>query len=130
MESIRNRIDEKLLNNKKDYLTCTSERSYMSHKIFDNNIVVIQKSKVASKLNKPTYTGMCILELSKVLMHKFHYDFIKNKYDNKSKLLFTATDSLMYKMKTEDVYENFSCNKEMFGFSNNSTIATKNGKIV
>ena len=62
MESIRNRIEEKLLNNKKDYLTCTSERSYMSHKIFDNNIVVIQKSKVASKLNKPTYTGMCILE--------------------------------------------------------------------
>ena len=50
---------------------------------------------------------MCILELSKVLMYAFHYEYIKNKYDNKSKLLFTDTDSLMYGIKTEDVYEDF-----------------------
>ena len=56
---------------------------------------------------------MCILELSKVLMYEFHYDYIKNKYDNKSKLLFTDTDSLMYEIKTEDVYEDFGSNKEM-----------------
>ena len=54
---------------------------------------------------------MCILELSRVLMQKFHYDYIKNKYGNKSKLLFTGTDSLTYEIKTEDVYENFSRNK-------------------
>ena len=64
---------------------------------------------------------MCILELSKVLMHKFHYDYIKSKYDNKSKLLFTDTNSLMYEMKTGDVYEDFSSNKKMFDFSNYST---------
>ena len=46
---------------------------------------------------------MCILELSKVLIYEFHYDFIKNKYDSKSKSLFTDTDSLMYEIKTEDV---------------------------
>ena len=46
---------------------------------------------------------MCILDLSKVLMYEFHFDYIKNKYDNKSKLLFTDTDSLMYEIKTEDV---------------------------
>ena len=51
---------------------------------------------------------MCILELSKVLMYEFHYDYIKNKYDSKSKLLFTVTDSLIYEIKTEDVYEDFS----------------------
>ena len=77
----------------------------MSHKLFDNNLVAIRKSKVALKLKKPTYTGMCILELSKVLMYEFYYDNIKNKYDNKSKLLFTGTDSLMHEIKIEDVYE-------------------------
>ena len=61
----------------------------MSHKIFDNNLVAIHKSKLALKLNKPGYIEMCILELSKVLMYEFYYDYIKSKYDNKSKLLFT-----------------------------------------
>ena len=46
---------------------------------------------------------MCILELSKVLMYRFHYDYIKNKCDSKSKLLFTVTDSLMCEIKAEDV---------------------------
>ena len=67
----------------------------MSHKIFDNNLVAIRQSKVALRLNKPAYTGMYILELSKVLIYEFHYDYIKNQYDNKSKLLFTDTDSLI-----------------------------------
>ena len=62
---------------------------------------------------------MCILELSKVLMYEFHYAYIKNKYVNKSKLLFTNTDSLMY--ETEDVYEDFSRDKEISDFSNYST---------
>ena len=53
--------------------------SYMSYKIFDNNLVMIRKSKLALKLNKPGYIVMCILELSKVLIYEFHYDFIKNK---------------------------------------------------
>ena len=64
---------------------------------------------------------MCILELSKVLMYKFHYDYIKNKYGNNSKLLFIDTYSLMYEIKIEGVYEEFSSNKEMFDFSNYST---------
>ena len=61
---------------------------------------------------------MCILELSKVLMYEFHYDYIKNKYDNKSKLIFTDADGLMYEIKIEDFYEDFSCDKETFDFSN------------
>ena len=93
----------------------------MSHKISDNNLVAIRKSKLAIKLNKPAYIGMCILELSKVLMYEFHYDYIKNKYGNKLKLLFTDTDSLMHEIETEDVYPDFSSDKEMFNFSNYST---------
>ena len=83
MENVRNKINVKLVNKEKDYLKCTPKPSYMSHKIFDNNLVVMRKSKLALKLNKPAYIAMCILELSKVLMYKFCYDYIKNKYDNK-----------------------------------------------
>ena len=61
---------------------------------------------------------MCILELSKVLMFEFHYHYIKDKYDNKSKLLLENTDSLMHEIKIEDVYEDFSSNKKMLNFSN------------
>ena len=51
-------------------------------------------------------------------MDKFHYDHIKNKYYNKSKLLFTETDSLMFEDEGEDVYEDFM---SIFDFSNYST---------
>ena len=120
MENLRNRIDVKLARNKKDYLKWTSKPSYISHKIFDNDLVAIRKNKVTLTLNKPAYIGMCILELSKVLMYEFHYDYIKNKYGNNSKLLFTDANSLMYEIKTEDVYKDFSNDKEMFDFSNYS----------
>ena len=70
MENLRNRIHVKLVNK-------------MSHKIFDNNLVMIRKGNLVLKLNKPAYIGMCILELSKVLINKFHCDYIKNKYENK-----------------------------------------------
>ena len=62
------------------------------------------------------------MHLSKVLMYEFHYDYIKNKYGNNSRLLFTDTDCLMYEIKIEDVYKCFSSkDKEMFDFSNYST---------
>ena len=47
MEILKNRIDVKLVNNKKEHLKCTSKPSFMSHKIFDNNLVAIRKSKLA-----------------------------------------------------------------------------------
>ena len=45
-------------------------------------------------------------------MYEFHYDYIKNKHDNKSKLSFTDTDRLMYEIKTEDVCEDFTSDKK------------------
>ena len=52
-------------------------------------------------------------------MYKLHYDYVKNKHGNYSRMLFTDTDSLMYKIKTEEVYKNLSNYKEMFDFSQN-----------
>ena len=61
----------------------TSKLSYLSQKIFDKDLVAIRKSKATLTLNKPAYVEMCILDLSKVLMYQFHYDYIKNKCGNK-----------------------------------------------
>ena len=63
---------------------------------------------------------MCVLDLGKVLMYEFHYDYIKNKYGNISRLLFFNTGSLMYEIKAKDAYEDFSNDREMSGFSNYS----------
>ena len=72
MENLRNRIDVKLVSNKKDYLKWTSKPSYISHKIFDNDLVTIPKNRVTLMFKSPAYIGMCILELSKVLMYKLY----------------------------------------------------------
>ena len=121
MENLRNRIDVRLVSNKKDYLKWTSKPSYMSHKLLDNDLDAISKNKVTLRLNKSACIGMCTLELSKVLMYELYFGYIKNKYGNNWRLLFTDTDSLMYEIKTEDIYEDFSNNKEMFDFSDYST---------
>ena len=52
----------------------------MLQKIFDNYLGIIRKGKVTLMLNRQAFTGMGILDLSKVLMYDFHYDYIKNKY--------------------------------------------------
>ena len=93
----------------------------MSHKISGNDFVKIRKNKFTLTLNKPAYIGICILELSKVLIYKFHYDYIKNKYGNNSKLLFTDTDRLMHEIKTVDIYEEFSNDKEIYLFMTRQT---------
>ena len=72
MENLRNRNGVNLENNESDYLKWTSKPSYISQKIFDNNLVGIRKRKIILTLNKPAYVGMCILDLRKVLMYQLH----------------------------------------------------------
>ena len=69
-------------------------------------------------VKKPAYVGICVLDLRKVLMYEFHYDYIKDKYGNKSRLLFSDTDCLMQKIKTEYVFSNYSANSKYYDDSN------------
>ena len=58
MENMRNRIDVKLVSNKKYYLKLTLKTSYMLHEIFDNDFVAIRKSKATLRLNKLAYAAL------------------------------------------------------------------------
>ena len=84
-------------------------------KIFSKHFVAVHRIKPVLTFNKPIYVGFSILELSKLLMYEFHYKYIKNTFN--AKLLFTDTDSLVYEIKTEDVYEDFYLDKDLFDFS-------------
>ena len=115
MEHIRKRTSVKLINNSKDYLRCVSKPNFISLNTFDKNFIAIHQIKSVLTLNKPIYVRFSILELSKLLMFKFHYDYVLNKYD--AKLLFTDTDSLVYKINSEDVYKQCFKDRELFNFS-------------
>ena len=114
MENIRKRVDVRLVTDEKKLLKYTSKPTYVSSKIFNENLVAVHKIKETLTLNRPAYVGMCILDLSKTLMYDFHYNYIKNKYGEKVKLLFTDTDSLTYEIEAEDVYQDFWDDKNKF----------------
>ena len=76
----------------------------MSQKIIDKNFVAVHCSKKILNLNKTIYVGFCILELSKLLMYQFHYYYVLKTF-NDVKLLFSDTDSLVYEIKSGNVYE-------------------------
>ena len=80
--------------------------------------MAIRKSKVTLILDKPVSVWMWILDLIKVLMYEFHYNCIKNRHGNNLKLLLTNTGSLTHEIKTEDLNEYFSNDKEMTDFRN------------
>ena len=63
-------------------------------------------------MNKPLYLGMSILDISKTLMYKFWYDYIKPKYEDRSKLCYTNTDSFIIHIITEDLFADISDNVE------------------
>ncbi|XP_065676786.1 uncharacterized protein LOC136092455 [Hydra vulgaris] len=105
MENIEKRVDVRLVTNRDEAVKLASRPNYESRTIFDENLIAIHMKRTKLKYNKPIYLGMCILDLSKTLMYEFHYDYIKKKYSNKAKLLFTDTDSFAYEIKIDDFYE-------------------------
>ena len=114
MENIRKRVDVRLITDGKKLLKMSSKPTFVCSKIFNEDLVAVHKIKEVLTLNRPAYVGMCILDLSKTLMYDFHYNYIKQKYGDKAKLLFTDTDSLTYEIETEDVYKDFWNDKDKF----------------
>ena len=98
MENLRKRINVRLVNNEKDFLKYTSRPAHITHKIFYQNYAAIHGIKPVLTLNKPIYVEFRVLELSKWLLHDFHYDFMKKNFD--AELLFTDTNSLMIQLFT------------------------------
>ena len=108
MENIRNRVNIKLVNTGEQFKKLTAKPNYESCKIFNENLVSVHMKKTSLTMDKPVYLGMSILDLSKITMFDFHYQYIKPKYGNQAKLLFTDTDSFLYEIQTEDFYKDIS----------------------
>ena len=119
MENIRNRVNIKLVNTGEEFKKLAAKPNYESRKIFNENLVSVHMKNTSLTMDKPVYLGMCILDLSKTLMYDFHYRYIKTKYGDRAKLLFTDTDSFLYEIQTEDFYKDISGDvKDKFDTSN------------
>ena len=64
-----------------------------------------EMEKIKVVMNKPVYLGQAILDLSKLIMHKFHYDYMLPKYGDNIKLCYMDTDSFLYDIETEDFHK-------------------------
>ena len=112
MENVRKHRDIKLVTTDKRRNQLASEPNYYTIKNFSENVMAIEMKNTKVKINKPTYLGISTLDISKTLMYEFWYDFIKPKYQNKTKLCYMDTDSLIIQIKTKDFYEDIANNVE------------------
>lgn len=61
--------------------------------------MAIQLNKTEIIFSKPLNVGMTILDISKTCIHDFHYGIMLKNFPNRSKLLYTNSDSLIYEIK-------------------------------
>ena len=108
MEDETKRIDVRLVTNSVALGRLSSGANFKGLRIFGEDLVSVHMGKVNMKIKKPIYTGGCVLDLSKIPMLNFHYNYIKQKYGDRAKLLYMDTDSLTYEIETEDVYRDMS----------------------
>ena len=64
-------------------------------------------------MNKPVYLGLSILDLNKIVMYEFWYDYVKPKYGENAKLCYMDTDSFIVHVKTDDIYKDIAGNVEL-----------------
>ena len=105
MENIRKHRDIKLVTRDKKRSKLVSEPNYHTINLISEDLSIIEMKKTKVKMNKPIYLGLSILEISKILMYEFWYDYMKPKYDNNVKLCYMDTDSFIMNIKTNQSYE-------------------------
>ena len=111
MENVRKQ-DIKLVPTDEKRNQLASEPNYHTRKYFPENLMEIKMKQTKVKVNKPVYLGMSILDISKILMYEFWYDYIKSKYQDRAKLCYMDTESVIINIKTEDFYEDIANNVE------------------
>ena len=121
MEQVRLRQDIRLVTDPAEGLKLASRPTFQSFKIVNENLTIVKLLKSRIVMDKPTYAGMCILDISKVHMYNFHYNVIKKRYGDKSRLLFTDTDSLCYIFETINIYTDMRLNMDMYDTSDYPT---------
>ena len=94
MENVRKHRDIKLVKTDKKRNKLVSEPNFHTMKLTDNNLAIIEMKKVKAKMNKPIYLGLSKLDISKITMYEFWYDYVKIKYQDKARLCYMDTDSL------------------------------------
>ena len=108
MENIRKHRDIKLVTTDKKRSTLVSEPNYHTINLISENLSIIEMKKTKVKMNKPIYLGLSILEISKILMYEFWYDYMKPKYNDNVRLCYMDTDSFAMHIKTNDFYKDIS----------------------
>ena len=108
MENVIKHRDIKLVTTNKKRSQLVSEPNYHAMNCISKDLSIIEMKKTKIKMNKPTYLGLSILDISKILMYEFWYDYMKPKYSNDVKLCYTDTDSFVMNIKTEDFYKDIA----------------------
>ena len=135
MENIRKHRDIKLVTTDKEINKLVSEPNYHTINYISEDLSIIEMNKTKVKMNKPIYLGLSILDISKMLMYEFWYDYIKPKYNGSVKLCYMDTDSFVMNIKTNDFYKDISSDVDKkFDTSNyevNRPLPTgKNKKVI
>ncbi|XP_041369813.1 uncharacterized protein LOC121383782 [Gigantopelta aegis] len=121
IENLRKRVDVKLINNKKRACKLVAKPNFHAFRIFNEDLVADHLLKHRLYLNRPIYVGFAILDVSKILMYNFHYNYIKVKYESKAQLLFTDNDSLCCNIQTKNIYQDMMEERHLFDTSDYDT---------
>ena len=108
MENIRKHRDIKLVTTDKKRSKLVSEPNYPTINFISEDLSIIEMKKTKVKVNKPIYLGLSILEIRKILMYKFWYDYMKPKYNDNVRLCYMDTDSFIMNIKTNDFHKDIA----------------------